>query len=76
MISTHDYITDVTPEQAKLCELTRTKFKEIETLFRDFPFSGDRTFSDRCLNKAKTDLETACMFAIKGIVFAGKDVNW
>lgn len=74
-MSTHDYIGKLTPEMQDTCDATREYFRIIENFILALPGIGSRSFSDRCYSLARTKLEEACMFAIKGIVFEGKEVK-
>lgn len=73
-MSTHDYVGDITPWQKERCEQSRNLFKALEAFIQSQPENGKRTFSDRCLSITKTKLEEASMYAIKAIVFEGKEV--
>jgi len=75
MISTHDYVSDITDEQKYSCEIARNLFKEVEKLIKALPCHGKRSFSDRCTAIAETHLEIACMYTIKAIAFDGKEVG-
>lgn len=73
MISTHDYVSDITDEQKAACEKVREACKLVEQVILE-RFTKDRGFHNRCYAEARTHLEAACMYAIKGIVFEGKEV--
>jgi len=72
--TTFDYIGGFNDEQAAQAEAIRAKCKELNALLTSFPYSGTRSFSDRCLSIAHTRLEEVCMWAIKSICFDGKEV--
>lgn len=73
--STHDYIGNVSVEQQKQCDAVRAMCNDLQTLIMSLPCCGTRSFSDRCVNIARTNLEQVCMYTIKAIVFQGKTVS-
>lgn len=73
--SAHDYIGAVSAEQQARCEEARALFRMVEDFLLRSPAYGSRTYSDRCLAVAKTQLEHACHHTIKSIVFEGKQVR-
>lgn len=75
MISTHDYVGNPTDEQKAFCEKIREAFKAVESVIPDYTEVVDRTFSRRCFLLARTHLEIAAMYSIKGVVFEGKEVK-
>lgn len=74
MLSTHDYVGDISDEQKAYCEKVREAFKLVEAVILEHPSNMDRDFSARCLALARTKLEEACMYTIKATVFHGKEV--
>lgn len=76
MLSTHDYVSgdQVSDEAKTYCEKVREAFKLVESVLLEHPANLSRDFSARCFALARTHLETACMYSIKGIVFDGKEV--
>lgn len=74
MISTHDYVGDITDEQKAYCEKLREAFKLVESVIMEHPANKERNFSSRCFAMARTHCEQASMYAIKGTVFDGKEV--
>lgn len=74
MISTHDYVSDISDAQKQYCDDLREGFRALEQLILSHPAAADRNFTARCLATARTHLEIACMYALKGTVFEGKEV--
>lgn len=73
--STHDYIGKVSDEQQARCDKFRELCRELESFLINSPILNTRSFSDRCIAMARSNLEQCCMYGIKSIVFEGKTVR-